>query len=222
MGTSPARGPVPAFGDFASVREDGAADVYLMRLAGPLSHTLNGASDGFVFVKIGRSAEPSRRLEELNWGYPPGCGLSWRIEGRRTFAYVGSAHDFKQALLERLHRASLTVGGEYAHVPEDLVPCLLDGAAHLDDKSAPDGHLRNAAVDASQGRRGWGRVTNYLQDQELITSLESEAGIAPGLLSRLLSLETDFPDLNARGARRELYRAVEGVLDAEADRSKTP
>lgn len=63
-------------------------------------------------------------------------------------------------------------------------------------------------------------MTNRLQDEELIASLESEAGIGPGLLSRLLALETDFPDLNARGARRELYRVLESVLDAEADRSE--
>ena len=65
-------------------------------------------------------------------------------------------------------------------------------------------------------------MANHLQDEELIASLESEAGIAQGLLSRLLSLEADFPDLNARGARRELYRAVESLLDGEADRSETP
>lgn len=69
---------------------------------------------------------------------------------------------------------------------------------------------------------GLNRVPNRLQDEDLVASLELGAGITPGLLVQLLSLEADFPDLNARGARRELFRTVETILDADADRTDAP
>ena len=55
------------------------------------------------------------------------------------------------------------------------------------------------------------------QDEELVAKLEHKAGLAPGLLARLLALEAEFPDLNARGQRRELLRSVAVILDAAAD-----
>jgi hypothetical protein len=148
-GAAPARGPAPAFGKFELTREDGATDVYLMRLGGLRSQTLVGTSDGRIFVKIGRSGEPFRRLDEMNWGFPPGCGLSWQLVSKRSFACSKDAHDFEQALLGRLHGERLTIGGEYALVPEKLVPSLLYISKMPEDASACDGHLRPPSVDAN-------------------------------------------------------------------------
>ncbi len=61
-------------------------------------------------------------------------------------------------------------------------------------------------------------MPDQLQDDDLIAALEREAGLEPGLLRRLLALEAEFPDLNMRGARRDLYRSLAAILDAEADR----
>lgn len=55
------------------------------------------------------------------------------------------------------------------------------------------------------------------QHNELVENLEREAGLAPGLLARLLALESSFPNLNARGQRRELLRTVSRVMDEAAD-----
>ncbi len=60
-------------------------------------------------------------------------------------------------------------------------------------------------------------MVNRLQDGELVASLERNSGLEPGLLARLLALETDFPDLNARGQRRELLRTLSEIMDAAAD-----
>ena len=59
-----------------------------------------------------------------------------------------------------------------------------------------------------------------LQDGKLVAELEKEAGLAPGLLGPLLALEADCPDLNARGERKQLYRAIEKLLDAAADEAE--
>lgn len=60
-------------------------------------------------------------------------------------------------------------------------------------------------------------MANQLHDGELVASLEREAGLKPGLLASLLALETEFPDLNARGQRRELLRTLSEIMDAAAD-----
>ena len=61
-------------------------------------------------------------------------------------------------------------------------------------------------------------MADRLQDEELVAALERDAGLEPGLLARLLRLEDTFPDLNARGSRRDLYRSLAAILDAAADR----
>lgn len=59
-----------------------------------------------------------------------------------------------------------------------------------------------------------------LQHDELVESLEREAGLEPGLLARLLALESSFPNLSARGQRRELLRTVSRIMDEAADRAR--
>lgn len=59
-----------------------------------------------------------------------------------------------------------------------------------------------------------------LQHDELVENIEQEAGLAPGLLTRLLALESSFPNLNARGQRRELLRTVSRIMDEAADEAR--
>ncbi|MCG6116283.1 MAG: hypothetical protein MEQ84_13920 [Mesorhizobium sp.] len=60
-------------------------------------------------------------------------------------------------------------------------------------------------------------MPNQLHDSELVASIERDAGLEPGMLASLLALETEFPDLNARGQRRELLRTLSEIMDAAAD-----
>lgn len=123
---APSRGPQPSFGTVISEREDGATAVYVLELVGRTAATLDGAADGLVFIKIGRSADTSRRRDELNWGFPPGCGLEWRIAADREFPSAEAAHALEQSILETLHGRGLCIGGEYARVRSDIICCLLD------------------------------------------------------------------------------------------------
>ena len=55
-------------------------------------------------------------------------------------------------------------------------------------------------------------------DEDFVLALEQEAGLPAELLSQVLELESDFPDLDARGARKSLQRALAQILDNAADR----
>lgn len=61
-------------------------------------------------------------------------------------------------------------------------------------------------------------MPNRTEDETLIASLEQTAALPAGILGRLLALESEYPDLSARGARRNLYRSIETILDEAADR----
>lgn len=51
------------------------------------------------------------------------------------------------------------------------------------------------------------------RDAELIQRAAAERGVAPELLTSLIALEREIPDVNAWGARTLLIRRVAEVLD---------
>ena len=122
---NPSRGPAPRSGLVMSNHEDGENRVYVMRLVGPVAKLLYGGTGSMVSVKIGRSADPQRRLTELNSGLPPGCGLEWHLECQRCFPSAAGAHAFEQGLLTQLYRDGFTVGREFARIASDQVAGLL-------------------------------------------------------------------------------------------------
>ncbi len=67
------RGPQPAFGTFETSRTDGAAVLYIVQLTGALEALLphHMIIPGWGVVKIGRSNDLVRRLNELSMGFPP-------------------------------------------------------------------------------------------------------------------------------------------------------
>lgn len=122
----PSRGPEPYVGTLISEREDGATAVYVMELVGRAAALLDGAAEALVFVKVGRSGDTERRRDELNWGFPPGCGLEWHLAANRQFQSVEEAHSFEQSVLARLHGRGLCIGGEFARMQSDFAHRLLD------------------------------------------------------------------------------------------------
>lgn len=101
-----------------------------------------------------------------------------------------------------------------------MIVLILDAKGSID---RPRLHLLTATVFANQNAKGdSAQMSNDLEDAALVASLEREASLTPGILARLLALEVDFPDLNGRGVRRNLYRAIEDLLDAAADRTEAP
>jgi hypothetical protein len=123
------RGPRPSFGEIVQIREDGENSVYLMRLYGAVATLFpKRAMNNLAVLKIGRSNDVRRRAAELNCGFPPGLDLAWRPWQAQTFPTANAAHDVEQALLRTLEARGLTIGGEFAIVPERDVEILLADA----------------------------------------------------------------------------------------------
>lgn len=113
------RGPRPSFGEVVHNRTDGETCVYLMQLHGPLER-LFPARDlrGMTILKVGRSNDVARRVAELNCGFPPGAGLTWKLVLAHAFASADAAHDVEQALLGLVQQHGFAIGGEFAIAPE--------------------------------------------------------------------------------------------------------
>lgn len=107
------RGPVPSFGSFDTVRDDGGTQVYLMELiAKPPFAAMARTVKGPIF-KIGRTNEPSRRMFELNQGFPPGIGLAWRLVCSLECPDAQAAHAVEQATLDLCEAEGHCIGREF-------------------------------------------------------------------------------------------------------------
>lgn len=135
---SPSVGPVPAFGELATSRDDGPTMVYLARLTGV------ALTDGRMLAKVGRSADVGRRMGELNVGLPAPLGVSWRPVATWRFDCADAAHDAEQSMLASCAAAGLSVGGEFVAVTAEGLasiaaagPLLSAGSARPRSPSAP-------------------------------------------------------------------------------------
>lgn len=118
VGLDPSRGPVPTFGGMVQTREDGECVVYRLELCGPVASILpHLVLDGMRVLKVGRSNDVTRRLKELNAGFPPGSLLRWKLLGVTVFESGAAAHCAEQAELLALQMSGFTIGGEFAVVP---------------------------------------------------------------------------------------------------------
>lgn len=140
--TAISRGPRPSFGKFEQNREDGETTLYAMRLIGPVAQAMPSRPwVGQALVKVGRSNDVKRRCEELNCGFPPGLELRWEVAYAQRFACADDAHDAEQRLLKMLEDKRMTIGREFAVVPEKQLAGLLGWVA---EKSAF--HIRAGTV----------------------------------------------------------------------------
>lgn len=129
------RGPAPSFGEFTYVREDGENVVYLMRLDGPVEQLFPQRDMmGSAVIKIGRSNDAKRRLTEMNCGFPPGLGLTWRAVQVQSYSSGREAHEIEQAIIQDLDRRGLAIGREFAIVPTKEVDGLLAKAIGMVEK----------------------------------------------------------------------------------------
>lgn len=118
------RGPPPTAGTSKLTKADGATDVYVMRLEGPVEAFLD-IPEGHAVIKVGMSNNVQRRLDELNCGFPPGSAIKWRLVDKRTLADGNSAWEFEGVCLEGLRLRGEWIGGEFAVVCEALLKTLL-------------------------------------------------------------------------------------------------
>lgn len=87
--------------------------MYLARLGGAV------LADGRILLKIGRSADVSRRMAELNAGLPSPLGLRWRSEATWSYRDAVTAHAAEQEMLARWSAAGWSAGSEFLAVDAD-------------------------------------------------------------------------------------------------------
>jgi hypothetical protein len=132
--TAVSHGPPPSFGTSSHTTTDGETKLYIMEMVGAVQAVFPRVDHRtFRVLKVGRSNDEKRRNIELNYGFPPGCDLSWKIRNAQTFSCADDAHDAEQALLRILEKRGYTIGREFAIVPEREISTLL---ASVSAKSA--------------------------------------------------------------------------------------
>jgi hypothetical protein len=110
-------GPPPVKGSASVTRVDGPTDVYLLRLEGSVGALIEMPPD-CVCIKVGMTNDVTRRLVELNAGFPPGSSVHWRLEKSSRAEDARSAYQLEGSILEQLRIAKRWIGGEFAIVPE--------------------------------------------------------------------------------------------------------
>lgn len=111
----PSRGVPPATGSRTSNYTDGENILYLMAFDGGAEILLgrSGAHVGKALVKVGRSNDPTRRLGEVNGGFPESALFRWNLIAVRPFPDVATAHRHESELKELFRSRFTSEGGEF-------------------------------------------------------------------------------------------------------------
>lgn len=111
----PSRGIPPAIGSRTATYEGGDNSLYLMVLEGG-AETLLGRSGGHVgkaLIKIGRSNDPKRRLQEVNGGFPESGICHWKLLHSHPFPDATAAHRYEDELKALFDAHFTSQGGEF-------------------------------------------------------------------------------------------------------------
>jgi hypothetical protein len=119
------RGPPPSNGAQTIIKQDGPTQLYVMKLNGPAEAVLPACGENLIAVKVGMSNNPSRRVDELNCGFPPGSSVEWGLHHTRTYPSGREAFAAEGKLLEVLRLAGSWIGGEFAIVSHENLEALL-------------------------------------------------------------------------------------------------
>ena len=111
----PSRGIPPSFGDRTSRHEDGENHLYLMMLTAKAEALLGltGPHVGKFLVKIGRSNDPSRRLREINEGFPERAVCRWELKLKQAFADGETVHVLETELKHLFATQFTSEGNEF-------------------------------------------------------------------------------------------------------------
>lgn len=115
QGLSPSKGIPPVFGERSSNVEDVDNHVYLMNFSGGAEFLLgrDRNDDGDALVKVGRSNDPTRRLTEINAGFPERSISKWALANTQKFSDGKSAHTVESRLKTEFDRAFCSQAGEF-------------------------------------------------------------------------------------------------------------
>lgn len=122
------RGPPPVVGEIRTERIEGPADVYLLRLEGPVSAIME-LPPGHVVIKVGMSGDVDARVSQLNYGFPAGSRVRWAEFQRRRYPDSNAAYRAEGACLELFRLNGWWLNGEFAMLPADELDGLLERAS---------------------------------------------------------------------------------------------
>lgn len=111
----PSRGIPPRFGEHTVSTVDGENHLYLMAFSGGAEFLLGKSGDhgGQALIKIGRSNDPTRRLDEINAGFPVNAVHQWRLIQQQTFADGATTHQLEDDLKALFASSFRSQGGEF-------------------------------------------------------------------------------------------------------------
>jgi hypothetical protein len=111
----PSKGIPPTFGDRSSRYEDGENLVYLMVLTAGANSLLPKEAAGFghALVKVGRTNDTTRRLSEINCGFPQRANVRWRLEQHRKFPSAADAHAAEDGIKQLFAAKFTSQGNEF-------------------------------------------------------------------------------------------------------------
>lgn len=122
----PSRGPLPWAGTTSVVRDDGECWVYVLVLE--FDARWSDRVTSAPYIKVGRSNNVVRRVQELNEGFPSDLGLTWRIFDAACLPSSEAADACEQRLLHELYLQGVTTGGEFARAePTEIAARLRVG-----------------------------------------------------------------------------------------------
>ncbi|MFZ4110556.1 MAG: GIY-YIG nuclease family protein [Polymorphobacter sp.] len=111
----PSSGIPPNFGTRTSEYLDGENTLYLMMLSAParilMGNSIPSPTD--VLVKVGRSNNPVRRLNEINAGFPKPSVVQWKLVQTQTFQDGEIAHNHECELKDDFARFFTSQDGEF-------------------------------------------------------------------------------------------------------------
>lgn len=113
----PSRAFPGSFGERTSTCEDGPTRLYLARFDGDGFALLGRPKPPFdktVLVKIGVSNEVTRRLSELNAGFPPAAKGKWTMQlVSESYAGHAAAEAAEQVFKDKAEKQLQSLGGEF-------------------------------------------------------------------------------------------------------------
>lgn len=96
-----------------------------MILDGSAAELIPHLENANAAIKVGITNDLARRLAELNFGFPPGSNIIWRVHQTKLFPSGQAAFEAEGRILDALRLACRSIGGEFAIVPRAELESVL-------------------------------------------------------------------------------------------------
>jgi len=120
----PSKGIPPSFGTRTSKHEDSECWLYLMIFSGKADVLMGptGTHTGKALAKVGRSNDTSRRLGEINAGFPKSAVYKWELPRHQDFPNAEITSVLEEELKFEFAKKFASQGGEFfTGIEEEMV-----------------------------------------------------------------------------------------------------